>query len=68
MGTVGVTPAVKAGMIERMIGRLGVQPPEQPGLDTMGCIQAAARGEVTDVRTLDVDTYDHHIVARLVGA
>jgi molybdopterin-dependent oxidoreductase alpha subunit len=47
IGTVGVTPTLKAGIVERMVQRLGVQLPTQSGRDTMSCIQGAASGELT---------------------
>lgn len=46
MGSVGVTPTLKAGIIERFEKRLGLSPPTSPGYDTMACMQAAARGEM----------------------
>ncbi|MFM7057739.1 MAG: FdhF/YdeP family oxidoreductase [Planctomycetota bacterium] len=41
LGTVGVTPALKQHMLERFEKRLGIQPPQSPGLDTMACMDAA---------------------------
>lgn len=57
IGTVGVTPTLKAGIIERMVKRLGVQPPTQPGLDTMACMHAADRGELTTALCLGGNLY-----------
>lgn len=47
LGSVGVTPSLKTAMLERFEKRLGVQPPTSPGLDTMACIEAASRGEMS---------------------
>ena len=46
MGSVGVTPQLKMGMLKRFEERLGVQLPTSPGLDTMACMDAAERGEM----------------------
>ena len=46
MGSVGVTPALKAGIIKRFEERLGVKPPTSPGYDTMACMKASERGEM----------------------
>jgi molybdopterin-dependent oxidoreductase alpha subunit len=57
IGTVGVTPTLKAGIIERMVKRLGVQPPTQPGLDTMACMHGTDRGELTTAFCLGGNLY-----------
>lgn len=46
MGSVGVTPKLKTGIIERFEQRLGVTPPTSPGYDTMACMKASERGEM----------------------
>jgi molybdopterin-dependent oxidoreductase alpha subunit len=46
MGSMGVSPALKQAIFDRLEAHLGVPLPEVPGLDTMGCVQAADRGEV----------------------
>jgi molybdopterin-dependent oxidoreductase alpha subunit len=46
MGSVGVTPKLKEGIIKRFEERLGVQPPTSPGYDTMACMKASQRGEM----------------------
>lgn len=46
LGSVGVTPALKQGMLERFEQRLGIQIPQSPGYDTMACMDAARRGEM----------------------
>ncbi|HMO37311.1 MAG TPA: molybdopterin-dependent oxidoreductase, partial [Gemmatales bacterium] len=57
IGTVGVTPALKTTLVERMVQRLGVHPPEQPGLDTMACMEGAERGELTTALCLGGNLY-----------
>ena len=46
MGSVGVTPHLRQTIVARFEQRLGVQVPPSPGLDTMGCIEAAGRGQM----------------------
>lgn len=46
MGSMGVNPRLRQVVLERLEQQLGVRLPTNPGLDTMGCIQAAHRGEV----------------------
>src|SRR5262249_353874 len=46
MGTVGVTPQLKQAILDNLEKLLSVQLPRSPGLDTMGCIEAAAAGKV----------------------
>jgi molybdopterin-dependent oxidoreductase alpha subunit len=46
VGSMGVAPALKQQVLERLETYLGLRLPRQPGLDTMACIQAADRGEV----------------------
>lgn len=46
MGSVGVTPQLKAAVLSRLEERLGLQGPRSPGLDTMACIEASRRGEL----------------------
>jgi len=46
MGSVGVTPQLKTGILERFEQRLGIKVPESPGYDTMACMEAAGRGEM----------------------
>src|SRR4029077_6162140 len=38
MGSVGVSPALKQAVLDRIEDHLGVRLPTQPGLDTMGCM------------------------------
>ena len=46
VATVGATPALKQAVLDRLEGRLGLHAPTSKGLDTMGCIEAAGRGEM----------------------
>ena len=46
LGSVGVTPALKTSMLQKLEQKLGVQVPTNPGYDTMACMEAAHRGEM----------------------
>ena len=46
VGSVGVVPNLKPKMVEALARSLSVQVPEQPGLDTFSCMQAAHSGEM----------------------
>ena len=46
IGSVGVTPKLKDAIFDRLESHFGVTLPTTPGLDTMGCIEAAAAGKV----------------------
>ncbi len=46
LGSVGVTPALKTAMLNRLEERLGIKVPSSPGYDTMACMEAAHRGEM----------------------
>lgn len=46
VGSVGVTPQLKHTLLARFEQRLGVKVPRSQGLDTMGCIEASARGQM----------------------
>ncbi len=45
MGSMAVTPTIKKQVFERLRAQ-GINPPETPGLDTMGSMEAAHRGEI----------------------
>ncbi len=47
MGSVGVTPALKKAILARLEARLGIRGQDSPGLDTMACMEACGRGEMT---------------------
>lgn len=46
IGSVGVTPKLKAAVLEALEEKFKVQLPTTPGKDTMACMEAAARGEL----------------------
>ena len=46
IGSVGVSPKLKEALFERLESHFDVSLPTQPGLDTLGCIEAAAAGQV----------------------
>ena len=46
MGSVGVTPKLKSGILQRFEERLGITPPTSPGYDTMACMRAAMQQEM----------------------
>jgi molybdopterin-dependent oxidoreductase alpha subunit len=46
MGSVGVVPDLKQQVLANLESYLKVALPRSPGLDTMACMQAAARGEM----------------------
>jgi molybdopterin-dependent oxidoreductase alpha subunit len=46
IGSVGVTPALKAAVLEALGTKLGITTPTTPGLDTMGCIVGSHEGRL----------------------
>lgn len=46
IGSMGVAPSLKQAVLERLELQLGVKLPASPGLDTMGCMQAADAGQM----------------------
>jgi molybdopterin-dependent oxidoreductase alpha subunit len=44
MGSVGVVPNLRQQILDNLESVLNVQLPRTPGMDTMACVQAAARG------------------------
>jgi molybdopterin-dependent oxidoreductase alpha subunit len=46
LGSVGVTPALKMALLQKLEERLGIKVPTSPGYDTMACMNAAHRGEM----------------------
>ena len=47
VGSMGVTPALKAAIFERLESQFGVKLPTWQGHDTMSCMMAADRGEMS---------------------
>ncbi|MFQ5424717.1 MAG: FdhF/YdeP family oxidoreductase [Phycisphaerae bacterium] len=46
VGSVGVTPALKAAVFDRLQDRFGVSLPAEPGMDTLSCMEAMAAGRI----------------------
>lgn len=46
LGSVGVTPALKTSMLQKLEAQLGINVPTSPGYDTMACMEAAHKGEM----------------------
>lgn len=46
LGSVGVTPALKTSMLQKLESKLGISVPTSPGYDTMQCMDAAHAGEM----------------------
>ncbi|MEX0677583.1 MAG: FdhF/YdeP family oxidoreductase [Pirellulales bacterium] len=71
MGSVGVTPALKDAVLKRLENHFGVQLPIAPGLDTLGCIHAAADGQLRFGFCLGGNLYgsnpDANFTARAIG-
>ena len=47
IGSVGVTPNLKNAILEKLQSEYGLELPDTPGLDTLGCMDGAHRGELT---------------------
>ncbi len=46
IGSVGVAPTLKQAILDNLEKHLGVELPRSPGLDTMGCMEAADSGQM----------------------
>ncbi len=46
LGSVGVTPALKTAMLQKLEAKLKIKVPTNPGYDTMACMDAAYRQEM----------------------
>lgn len=57
MGSVGVVPNLKSMILDNLEAHLKVKLPPAPGLDTMGCMQAADRGEMRSALCLGGNLY-----------
>lgn len=57
IGSVGVTPHLKAALLERFETQLGVTLPRSPGKDTMACMEAAADGTMHTALCLGGNLY-----------
>ena len=71
VGTVGVTPALKQAILTRFEARLGLRPPVARGLDTMACVEACDRGELSAAVCLGGNLFgsnpDSKFAARALG-
>jgi molybdopterin-dependent oxidoreductase alpha subunit len=67
MGSVGVAPQLKQTVLDRLEMLLGVKVPTQPGLDTMGCMQAAAAGRVKSALCLGGNLFGSNPDAAFAG-
>ncbi len=57
IGSVGVTPVLKAALLKRFEEELKIEAPKSPGLDTMACVEAAHRGEMDAALCLGGNLY-----------
>lgn len=71
IGSVGVVPNLKEQIVDNLESCLKVKLPRSPGLDTMACMQAAARGEVRSAFCLGGNLYgsnpDSRFAQRALG-
>ncbi len=67
LGSVGVTPALKQAMAQRFEQTLGITVPGSPGLDTMACMEAAARGEMDFALCLGGNLYGSNPDSQFAG-
>jgi molybdopterin-dependent oxidoreductase alpha subunit len=71
IGSMGVSPALKQAVLNRLEAHLGVPLPKAPGLDTMGCMQVADRGEMRAALCLGGNLFgsnpDARFAARALG-
>jgi molybdopterin-dependent oxidoreductase alpha subunit len=68
MGSMGVTPALKQTVLDNLETHLKVKLPRSPGLDTMGCMQAAHRGEMRSAFCLGGNLFGSNPDARFAAA
>lgn len=71
IGSVGVAPNLKQQVLDNLERILGVPLPKTPGLDTMGCMKAAERGDMRSAICLGGNLYgsnpDAKFAARALG-
>lgn len=58
IGTIGVKPVLAADVLQRMEAAFGVTLPKGGGLDTMGAMQAADRGEIDAALIMGGNLYE----------
>ena len=67
VGSVGVTPQLKQEILARFEQRLGVKVPASPGLDTMACMEASARGDMRTALCLGGNLFGSNPDARFAA-
>jgi molybdopterin-dependent oxidoreductase alpha subunit len=71
IGSMGVTPALKQRVLDNLETYLKVKLPSAPGLDTMGCMQAADRGAMRSAFCLGGNLFgsnpDAQLAHRVLG-
>jgi molybdopterin-dependent oxidoreductase alpha subunit len=67
IGSMGFTPKLKQDVLEKLESSLGVKLPTSPGLDTMGCMRAAERGDVRAALCLGGNLYGSNPDASFAG-
>jgi molybdopterin-dependent oxidoreductase alpha subunit len=67
IGSMGVAPKLKQAVLDKLEASLGVVLPKSPGLDTMGCMQAAARSDVRAALCLGGNLYGSNPDAAFAG-
>ena len=67
IGSVGVTPKLKAIVFDRLQKEFAVRLPTTPGLDTLGCIEAADEGRLKMGFCLGGNLYGSNPEARFAG-
>ncbi len=68
IGSVGVTPNLKQAIFDNLERTLGVRLPTSPGLDTMGCVQAANRGAIRTALCLGGNLFGSNPDSKFVSA
>lgn len=71
IGSVGVTPKLKDAIFEKLESVYGLKLPDQQGLDTMACMEAAERGDLRFGLCLGGNLYgsnpDSHFAAKALA-
>jgi molybdopterin-dependent oxidoreductase alpha subunit len=58
IGTIGVKPVLAKDVLARMEAAFGLSLPDAPGMDTMGCMQAAHRGGIDAALMMGGNLYE----------
>jgi molybdopterin-dependent oxidoreductase alpha subunit len=67
IGSMGFTPRLKQEIFDNLEAALSLRLPTSPGLDTMACMQAAERGELTTALCLGGNLYGSNPDAAFAG-